>query len=75
MNGEIKCPKCGGAEWNAIEQFMALTPCTIMRDESEVVVEFDMRSELTRDAATSITLAYTCANEECGHTINAADLK
>jgi hypothetical protein len=75
MNGEIKCPDCRSVEWKAVEQFTALTPCTLTREDGEVQVEFDMRSELARDAASSVTLAYTCANEECGHTINAADLR
>lgn len=74
MDGEIECPQCRGVAWNAIESFTALTPCTLTREEGQVQVEFDMRAELARDAATSVTLAYTCANEECGYTIDASSL-
>jgi hypothetical protein len=62
----ITCPKCGNAEWNAVEQFTSLTPCTLIREDGEVQVEFDSRAEMNREAATSVTTAYLCATTECG---------
>lgn len=72
----ITCPQCGETDWKAIEQFTSLTPCTLARDEDgSVQIEFDMRAELARDAATSVVLAYTCAADECGYTVDAAQLQ
>lgn len=70
----IHCPKCKGAEWNAVEQFTSLTPCTLIREQGDVQVEFDSRAEMNREAATSVTTAYLCATEECGYTLSPTDL-
>jgi hypothetical protein len=76
MNKPIICPNCSNKEWRAVEQFTALTPCILVREETgEVSIEFDMRAELARDAATSVVLAYTCANEDCGYTVEASLLE
>ena len=72
----ITCPKCGNSDWKAIEQFTAYTPCTLTRDEDgSVQIEFDMRAELAREAATSVVLAYACAAEDCEYTVGAAQLQ
>jgi hypothetical protein len=72
MDDNIACPQCGAKDWKAVEQFTALTPCVLIREsDGSIGIEFDMRAELARDAATSVVLAYTCANEECGHTVQA----
>lgn len=72
----IKCPKCGNGEWMAIESFTSQTPCSLVREKTgEIEIQFDMRAELAREAATSVILAYACATPDCGYTINAMDLK
>ena len=76
MSDEIACPTCNGAEWRAVEQFTALTPCRLVRGrEGNVEIEFDARAEHSREAATSITTAYICANEECGHVLDSKELR
>jgi hypothetical protein len=72
----ILCPKCGADNWKAVEQFTAMTPCQLVREETgEVQIEFDMRAELARDAATSIIMAYACDQAGCGYTVSAVDLQ
>jgi hypothetical protein len=72
----ILCPKCGSDNWKAIEQFTAFTPCQLVRETTgEVQIEFDMRAELARNAATSIILSYACDQAGCGYTISATDLQ
>jgi len=71
----IPCPKCRSDDWNAIEVFSCITPCTLSSEDGETVeVEFDPRAEMARDAATSVTTGYVCAREGCGHTIQPEDL-
>lgn len=71
MPEKFCCPTCGSEKWNAIEQISSLTPCEIFRNGE---VEMDSMAEFVRNDSTSVILAYTCFNEECGHTILAADL-
>lgn len=76
MTDEIPCPTCGSFEWKAIEQFTSLTPCSLRRDrDGNPEIEFDARAEHTREAATSVTTGYICANEECGHTLSPEELR
>jgi hypothetical protein len=73
---EIVCPKCHESNWLAIESFTAQTPCSLVREETgEVQIEFDMRAELARDAATSVILAYACSTPDCGYTVSAGELQ
>jgi len=75
MVTEIQCPTCGSVEWKAIEQFTSLTPCRIGRDEDgEVITDFDMRAEFQRDASTSVTTGYICAEETCGYMVEPHEL-
>lgn len=74
MDPEFHCPQCAGTQWLAVEQFSSLTPCTIEFHDGEMEVCFDVRAEHVREAATSVTLAYTCATQECGFTIPASEL-
>lgn len=72
---DIKCPQCGKVEWKAVEQFSALTPCTLVKGEDGMIEQsFDMRAEMARDAATSVTTMYLCANEECGFAVEPTGL-
>jgi succinate dehydrogenase/fumarate reductase-like Fe-S protein len=72
---EIACPNCGSTRWNAIEQIASMSPCSLIRDEDGTVeIEPLPQSEFVRDAATSVTVAYTCGNEDCGHTVAPEDL-
>jgi hypothetical protein len=76
MNSEIPCPTCGSLDWKAVEQFTSLTPCRLTSgDGGNPEIEFDARAEHTREAATSVTTAYICANEECGHTVQPEELR
>ena len=70
----IHCPQCRGIEWKAVEQFTSLTPCTLIREGDEVQVEFDMRAEMSREASTSVTTMYLCANEDCGYALDPLNL-
>lgn len=66
---EIRCPNCGSVEWNAVEQFSALTPVRLVKtDDGSVEQEFDARAELAREAATSVTTLYLCG-EQCGYSV------
>jgi hypothetical protein len=70
----VPCPKCSSVEWKAVEQFTSLTPCGIFMESGEVVVEFDMRAEMNREASTSVTTAYICGNGECGYSFEPTKL-
>lgn len=72
---EIQCPNCGSVEWKAVEQFTALTPVRLSRTkDGSIEVEFDQRTELTREAETSVAILYICGEENCGHTVKPTDL-
>lgn len=59
----IGCPKCGSMEWMALEQFSAQTPCSLaLTEDGQIETIFDMRAEMARNAATSVTTAFMCAS-------------
>ena len=74
MTNEIQCPTCGGVEWKAVEQFTSLTPCRLEKNDSQVEVIFDSRAEFQREASTSVTTMYLCAQEDCGFSVEPARL-
>lgn len=66
---KLKCPNCGSEGWKAIEQMSAATPCEIIvLDDGGIEIFMDSSTEFIRDMATSVTVAYTCAADECGFT-------
>jgi len=66
---KFTCAQCGSEKWNAVEQFTSLTPCTILLDRGEIEIEMDPNAEFQREAATSVIVAYACANENCGNSL------
>ena len=66
----MRCATCGSEKWNAVEQFTSLTPCSILLEGGGVEIEMDPNAEFTREAATSVIVAYTCANENCGNSLS-----
>jgi hypothetical protein len=70
----VPCPKCSSVEWKAVEQFTSLTPCTLIKEDGQVQVEFDSRAEMSREAATSVTTMYLCGTEECGYSFEPTKL-
>lgn len=66
---KLKCPNCQSTSWKAIEQVSAATPCEIEATDEGIEITMEASSEFVREMATSVTVAYTCANEECGFTI------
>jgi hypothetical protein len=68
---DLFCPNCGSSDWKAIEQFTALTPCRLMKGPEGIEIDYDMRAELAREAATSVTTHYICGTDECGFQVEA----
>ena len=73
-NLTVPCPACGSHEWKAIEVIHTVTPCTLVRSEAGIDIEFDGRAEFTREASTSAVLNYMCADEDCAYVVDPADL-
>lgn len=66
---KLKCPNCGNTTWKALEQVSAATECEIIDlGDDGIEVTMDSHTEFIRDMATSVTVAYTCGDEECGYT-------
>jgi hypothetical protein len=54
---------------------MWISSCDLSVEDGHVVIDMDPMSEFMREAITSFTLAYTCANDECDFSIEAARLE
>jgi hypothetical protein len=71
---EIQCPNCGSVNWNAVETFQSLTPCRLIKTDSGVETEYNIRAEHVRDASTSVVTVYICGQDECGFTVEPLNL-
>jgi predicted nucleic-acid-binding Zn-ribbon protein len=65
----IVCPKCGCAEWKAIESGTWLVSTDLFVEDGELIIEMDPMAEFMHEAIASLTIAYTCG--KCDYSITA----